>query len=70
LFIEDNGDIKIGLVAKGHIVRACRALKPLCQLLLRTFLTQKVKEGPFLYITMFILKDRSSMLASEADPIP
>jgi len=70
LFIEDSGDIKIGLVAKGHIVGTCRALKPLSQLLLRTSLTEIVEGGPFLFITMFILKDRGSMLASEADPIP
>jgi len=53
-----------------HIVRTLRALKPLCKLLLRTFLTEITKGGPFLFITMFILKDGSLLLASEADTIP
>jgi hypothetical protein len=47
-----------------------RALKPLCKLLLGTFLTEIAKDGPFLFITMFILKDESFLLASEADTIP
>jgi hypothetical protein len=53
-----------------HIVRTLRALQPLRELLLRTFLTEIVKEGPFLFITMFILKDRGHPFASEADTIP
>src|SRR5258707_14741923 len=70
LFIEDRSDVEICLVAKMDIVGTRCALQPLRQLLLRTFLTEIVKDGPFLFITMLILKDRSSMFASEADMIP
>jgi hypothetical protein len=45
-------------------------VKPLRQLFLRTFLTEIVKERPLLVITMFILKNRSRLLALKADTIP
>jgi len=70
LFIEDRGDVKICLVAKLDVVGTRCALKPLRQLLLRTFLTEIVKAGTSLFITVLILKDRSSMLTSKAGTIP
>src|SRR6266516_4899439 len=39
LLIEDGRDIEVRLVAKMHIVRALCALQPLCELLLRKFLS-------------------------------
>jgi hypothetical protein len=48
----------------------CCALKPRRQFLLRTFLTEIVKKRPPLVITMFILKNRSRLLALKANTIP
>jgi len=47
-----------------------RTLEPLRQLLLRAFLTQIAENGAFLIIPMFILKDRSRLLAGVAHTIP
>src|SRR5690349_17088123 len=70
LFIEDDCTIKVGLVAQMHGVGTRRALQPLRQLLLGTSLTQIAKDGSFLLITMFVLKDRGRLLASVAHAIP
>jgi hypothetical protein len=45
-------------------------LKPLRQLFLRTFLTKIIKERESPLFTIFIFKDRGSLLTSEADAIP
>jgi hypothetical protein len=70
LFIEDSCDIKFGLVAEVDIIRTFRALKPFRQLLLRTSLTEIAEDGQFLFITMFIFKDRGPLLTSGTDTIP
>src|SRR5579875_363442 len=70
LLVEDGGNIKIGQVAGLRIVWTRRALQPLSQLLLGTILAKIMKEGPSLFITMFIFKDRRHSLAAEADTIP
>ena len=73
LLVEDGRDIEVCLIAKMGIVRALGALQPLCELLLRASLTQ-VAEGrpslPFRLIAMFVLEDRSRLLAPGADAIP
>jgi hypothetical protein len=73
LLVADGRDIEVRLVAKMGIVRALRALQPLCKLLLRASLTEIAEDrSPLisLLITMFVLKDRSHLLASGADSIP
>jgi hypothetical protein len=70
LFIEDGGDVKIRLITKMHIVGTRRALKPLRQLFLSAFLTEIAEDGSFLFILMFILKDRGRLLALKANTIP
>src|SRR5690242_14702190 len=64
LFIGDDGNVKVRLVAKRHIVRTLRTLQPLSELLLRTSFTKVAKERSFLFITMLILKDRSHLFTS------
>jgi hypothetical protein len=70
LFIGDDCNIKVSQVAKLYIVRTLRALKPFRKLLLCTSLTEIAKGRPFLFITMFIIKDRSRLLTSPAEMIP